>query len=207
MNSIAKNELKEFDTGVQTLEKQAANLATITNDEQLTEATNLLGQVKAFQKEVKAKKAAILDPLKESMAEVKELFKPLEERHAALETVLKPAMLAYHDAKDAAAVKEAERIERRLDKGTMKIETGMARLAEIDQARSSIQGDSGAAQFRQGAQKVRVLDPFSLPAEYFKRERVLEALRLEVAADVRRGLPCPRGAETYREKIVAGKGL
>ncbi len=41
-----------------------------------------------------------------------------------------------------------------------------------------------------------------IPAKYFLRERVLEAIRLEVADDVRNGLPTPPGAEWITETNV-----
>lgn len=189
--------------GITSLGKMVA----VKSDDDLREATSILGSVKANAKELKVKKSAALTPLKESIKEINSWFKPAEDHLASMESGIKDAMLTYHNEKEAAARKEAERIERRLDKGTMKVETGIAKLAGIDQADSNVQTENGSAQFRQGPMKIRITDPIALIALHpylLMRERVIEALRLEVAELIKSGVPCPAGVEVYREKIVAG---
>ena len=184
----------------------ASNL-TITNDDQLRGAAELLAQVKVESKKLKATKTDILNPLKTSIERIKTLFKPSEEKFAAAEGMLKDAMLTYHEIKDAAAKKEAERIERRVDKGTMRIDTGMAKLAVIDQAETNVQTESGGVQFRHGRAKVRVTDPMALITavpELLESERVLEALRMEVSQRVIADEILLPGVEIYRDKLVAG---
>jgi hypothetical protein len=180
---------------------------TVTNDSEMRAAADLLAQVKAKSKDLRAKKKAILDPLKKAVDEIKNLFKEPEDQLATAEQIVKDAVLAYHTTQEAAARKEAERIERRLDKGTMKVETGIAKLAGIEQAENNIQTENGSVQFKQGREKVRITDVAKLLEAMpglLQSERVLEAIRLEVTPAVLAstyGLP---GVEVYREKIVAG---
>ncbi len=180
---------------------------TVKSDDDLKIATGMLANVKSNVKQIKAKKKAALDPLKASIKEINSWFKPAEDRLSEIEKSIKDAMLVYHDAKEAAARKEAERIERRLDKGTMRVDTGIAKLAGIDQADSNVHTENGSAQFRQSADKVRITDVRALVEtlpELLSRPRVLEAIRLEVAADYKLSTVIPPGVDVYREKIVAG---
>lgn len=184
------------------LAKKATNLV-ITNDSENLKAAELLGKVRKQSKELGAREKRILDPMKQSMAEVKVLFADPKAKLKGAEETIKAAVLAYHDKQETEAQKQAERIERRMEKGTMKVETGMAKLGTLDQPDSVLFTANGSTQVKKSAAKIRIIDVGALPAEYLQRERVLEALRLEVAADVRNGIPCPAGAEVYHDKLVA----
>ncbi len=206
---VNKQEIQVLANTVNRVYNQTIELAV--NDElELRNAANILTLVKANAKELKAKKKAIIDPLKQAMDEVKSLFKEPEEQLAKAEVTIKDAMLAFHEAKAAEAQKKIEQINGRLERGTMKVETGIAKLAGVDQAETNLQTDNGGVQFRQGQQKVKVTDVSKLIAvrpELLNRERVLEALRMEIAADIKAGAPVPDGVEVYREKIVAGMAV
>lgn len=189
---------------------EATEVIVIENDDDLKAATDLLSAIKTKGKLLTAKKSAILGPIKKAVDEIKDLFKTPEERLAAAESAVKDAMLAYHEKKDAAAQKQIESIENRIGpgRGKLKVETAMAQLAAVDQADTNIRTANGGAQFRQGPEKVRITDVRLLiewhGKDLLNRPRVLEALRLEITADVKAGAPVPEGAEVYREKIVAG---
>lgn len=206
MAAADKTAIAVFKTAATKLQKKATKLV-ITDDDQLNNAAALLGSVKGEQKALKAQKKKIIDPMKEALTEIKDLFAEPEGILADIEELVKAGMLEYHDKKDAAAQKAINSINNRVEKGTMRIDTAMAKLSGVDQAAANIQTGTGGAQFKQGPQKVRVTDVAALlkaRPDLLLRERVLEALRMEVAADVRQDLPCPAGAELYREKTVAG---
>ena len=168
----------------------------------------MLSSVKSNAKALKAKKSAALNPLKASIKEINSWFKPAEDKLTEVEQTIKKAMLVYHEEKDAQARKEAEAIERRLDKGTMKVETGIAKLSKIEQADKSVQTENGGVQFRQGPAKIRITDVELLIKSHpalLKSERVQEALRMELMAEYKMGAFVPGiGAEVYRDKVVAG---
>lgn len=180
----------------------------VTSDPEAKSATGLLTSVKTKAKEIAKKKKAILDPLSEAVKEVRKLFKEPEDQLTEAERIIKAAILAYHEAQDAIAQKQIASIENRVGEGRghIKVETAMAQLANVNQADTNIRTENGGAQIRMGAEKVKITDPYFLPPEYLYRERVLEALRIEVANDLRNGViaECPAGAEVYREKVVAG---
>lgn len=175
----------------------------IKNDEDLKQATELLSRVKNEAKSVKSILDGIVKPMKESMDAAKSLFKQPQERLSDMEIKIKQSILDYNRKVQAAAAKKAEKIEEKVNAGTIEFGTAMAKMSNIKQAPSSMQTETGGFQVRQGPLKIRVTDPSKLPASYFLRPRVIEAIRLEISEDVRAGQQVPEGAESYRDTIVA----
>lgn len=178
----------------------------ITTQEQQAFAANVLTSAKKYVKELKAKKKAILDPLKESVKEINALFKPAEDRLAEIEQSIKDAMAAYYEIEAKKQQKQLDSIERRMDKGTLSVETGMAKLAKVQGVDDTLQVGLSSVQFREGTKKVKITDVMALVKErpsLLARERVMEALRLEIAADIKAGAPVPDGVAVYRERSVA----
>lgn len=180
--------------------------AVITNDEQQQLAAKTLVSVKANAKVLKAKKKAILDPLKESVKEINAFFKPAEDHLAEIEQAIKDATLAYHEIQEAKAQKEMNKIEKGMDSGKLSIEKGIAKLAGIDTPDGTMQVGTSSVQFRNGPQKIKITNVDALlkaRPSLLTRERVLEMLRLEVAADIKAGAPVPDGVVVYRERTAA----
>lgn len=178
---------------------------TIESDDQLQYASDELGEVKKLSKELDATKKSITQPLNAALKEIRALFAVPESNLKEAETVLKHGILQYHELKDTAAQAEIEKIENRIKpgKGNLSITSGMQRLADVDQAETNL----GGAQVRLGAEKVRITDALALIQDHpsiLISERVLEALRIELAAEIKMGGRVPAGAELYREKLVAG---
>lgn len=174
--------------------------SSITNATEQKSAASVLSSVKANSKELKAKKEAITKPLNAALKEIRAQFKPAEDRIASIEQAIKSAMLQYHEAEDAKTQKQIDRIE---SDGRTKLETKMSKLAAVDQP----QTDLGGAQIKYGPVKVRIDDPLLLIQDHpslLTNERVLEALRITLAAEIKEGGRVPNGAELYREKLVAG---
>lgn len=181
-----------------------AGQLVIRKEADLKEATTMLANIKLVAKNVKAKKAAILGPLSDAVKEIRSQFKPAEDALMAAESSVKGAMLKYHGQLEKRAEKKAADIEDKVDSGDLSMADATDKLADIKQAPASVHSDGGGAQFRT-MRKIRITDAGKLPARYLTRERVLEALRLEVAEDVLRGgQECPEGAEVYEVKTVAG---
>lgn len=202
MKDSDKELIHETAEAAASLQAQVQGL-TISDDHTLKDAAELLAEIKTRQKQLKGQKKKILDPLNQAAKELRALFKQPEDVFAEVELDLKTAMLDYHNAKDVKAQKEMDSINRRLEKGTMKIETGIAKLAGIDQADTSI----GSVQFKKGRSKVRITDPEALIAavpSLLYNTRVLEAIRLEISDDILKANKAFPGTEIYREKVVAG---
>jgi hypothetical protein len=175
----------------------------IKNDEELKEATELLGHIKRTAKNTKAIKDPVVKGLRAQITAINGWFKPAEEAATAAERDIKAAIVEYHDRVARRAEKSAERIEEKVDKGEMDLQTGISKLSNIKQADNVTRTDAGTSQIRI-VKKVKITNAGALPAHYFLRPRVLEALRMEVHEDViRQKKPLPAGAEIYEEKGVA----
>jgi hypothetical protein len=173
---------------------------TINDDAEQGNAAKVLASVKTNAKSLKTKKEAITKPLNAALKEIRAQFKPAEDRLAELETNVKAALLDYHTSKEAAAQAEANRIENDKRYST---KGAMAKLATIDQPRT----DLGGAQIKYGPTKIRITNALLLIQDHpsiLTSERVLEALRLELATELKEGSRVPHGAEMYRERLVAG---
>jgi hypothetical protein len=195
--AIAKREAEK-------LALRADRLIIIKTPEELKDATNLLAEIKRINKNIAERKNPIIKNLLETMKQVRDLFRAPEERLVAAEKQIKDAMLDYHQKLATKAHTKAQRVEEKVDAGEIKITEGMAKISKIEQAPTSVQAEAGSIQFR-FIKKVRITDVSALPPRYFMRERVVEALRLEVADDVlKKHHDIPAGAEVYEVKVIAG---
>lgn len=204
-DSSYKKQAAEATVGIDRFVSSTIGLV-IRNDAEQKDAAGLLADIRSKRKELNTKKKAIIDPLNTAVKEVRNLFRGPEEQLSDAELVVKDAMLAYHEAQEAEAQRKIAQVQGRLERGTMKVETGIAKLAGIDQAESHLNTENGSVQFRNGPEKVRITnvdDLLSARPDLLQRERVMEALRLELAADIKAGVPVPNGAEVYREKTAA----
>lgn len=175
----------------------------IRKEADLAEATEMLAQIKLVGKNIKKKKDPMVDRLKDAINDIKELFKPAEDQLAEAEKAIKATILKYHDRVEAKAAEKQKALEDKMDAGDVSFEEGMEVANKIKQPTSTVKSGYGTTSVGQGARKIRILDATKLPRSYFMRPRVLEALRLEVSADVLKdGAPLPDGAEIYREKTV-----
>ena len=176
----------------------------IKNEEDLKKATEFLIKVKSVSKIVSGQKTPIVKSLNDALREVRGLFRPAEDRLLEAEMQVKAVILDYNEKVEQKALRESQKIEKKVDDGKMDISTGMGKLSKIEQGSQTIQTPSGSAQFRT-IRKVRITDISKL-SSYMIRMSVQEAIKMEITRDVKNGLPVPVGAEFYEEKIVAGVG-
>lgn len=175
----------------------------IRKDADMTEATKILAEIKRVTKNIDGTRKSITAPLRLAIKNTDELFKNPLARLKDAEGLIKAEMIKYTESVERRAVKRADKIEGQVDSGELGMADAMGKMSGIKQAESNVKTDAGSVNFKT-VTKVRIIDPSLLPAKYFLRERVLEALRMEVEDDVRkRGEEVPTGAEKYEEKQVA----
>lgn len=199
-SKLAKLAEKEVDK----LQLALVKAKNIKNEDDLKRATEFLIKVKTVSKAIFAKKNPIVKSLNEALREVRGLFKPAEDRLDKAEMQVKASILNYNQKIEEKALRAAQSIEKKVDDGKMKLSTGMGKISKIEQGSQTIQTKSGSAQFRT-IKRVRIIDISKLKV-YMMRPRVQEAIRMEVAEDVRKGMSVPDGAEIYDKKVVAGVG-
>jgi hypothetical protein len=187
---------------VTTVSNQAGDLM-IDSPESMTQATDILSKIKTSAKEIEKRKKEITDPLNASLKSARALFKPLEDDLATAEKTIKDKMLDYSNEVDAKAAAEAAKLEARVEKGTMRTDTAMRKMDDIETMGSSVQGAKGSVQFRI-VRNVKIVDPTKIPLKYLTNEKVMDALRAAVRTDVLNGTKVD-GVEIVEEKQIAAK--
>jgi hypothetical protein len=187
---------------VTTISNQAGDLY-IDSNESLAAATDILSKIKAASKDVKNRKEEITKPLNEALKSARSLFKPLEDDLATAERTIKGKMLDYSNEVERKAAEQAAKLEKRVEKGTMRVDTAMRKMDDIETVGSSVQGENGSIQFRT-VRNIKIVDPTKIPLKYLSNEKVLAAISAAVRTDVLNGTKVD-GVEIVEEKQIAAK--
>ncbi len=187
---------------VTTISNQAGDLY-IDSNESLSQATDILSKIKTASKDVKNRKEEITKPLNEALKSARSLFKPLEDDLATAERSIKTKMLDYANEVEEEARKKAAKLEQRVEKGTMRTDTAMRKMDEIETVDSQVKGENGSVQFRT-VRNIRVVDPQKIPLKYLMNEKVIAAISAAVRTDVLNGTKVD-GVEIIEEKQVAAR--
>lgn len=187
---------------VTTISNQAGDLY-IDSNESLAAATDILSKIKAASKDVKNRKEEITKPLNEALKSARSLFKPLEDDLSTAERTIKGKMLDYSNEVERKAAEQAAKLEKRVEKGTMRVDTAMRKMDDIETVGSSVQGENGSIQFRT-VRNIKIVDPTKIPLKYLMNEKVLAAISAAVRTDVLNGTKVD-GVEIVEEKQIAAK--
>ena len=185
-----------------TISNQAGDLF-IDSNESLAAATDILSKIKAASKDVKNRKEEITKPLNDALKSARSLFKPIEDDLATAERTIKGKMLDYSNEVERKAAEQAAKLEKRVEKGTMRVDTAMRKMDDIETVGSSVQGESGSIQFRT-VRNIKIVDPTKIPLKYMMNEKVLAAISAAVRTDVLNGTKVD-GVEIVEEKQIAAK--
>lgn len=126
---------------------QATSLV-IKDADSMTTATEMLSSLNKIGDQIEGEKKKITDPLNKALKEVRSRYKPLE---ATLETAtdaIRRKMSDYQTKAKQIADAKADKIADRVERGTLKPETGVAKIAELDTPAEKVSTDSGSVQFR-----------------------------------------------------------
>jgi len=187
---------------VTTISNQAGDLF-IDSNESLAQATDILSKIKTASKDVKNRKEEITKPLNDALKSARSLFKPIEDDLATAERTIKGKMLDYSNEVERKAAEQAAKLEKRVEKGTMRVDTAMRKMDDIETVGSSVQGESGSIQFRT-VRNIKIVDPTKIPLKYMMNEKVLAAISAAVRTDVLNGTKV-EGVEIVEEKQIAAK--
>lgn len=180
-----------------------ANDLVIDSNDSLAAATDILKQVKDAGKVVKARKEEITKPLNDALKSARSLFKPIESDLETGERIIKDKMLDYENEVESKRAEEAAKLEQRVEKGTMRVDTAMRKMDDLETVDSQVKGAKGSVQFRT-VRKVKIVDPTKIPLKYLMNEKVLDAIRASVSTDVLNGTKVD-GVEIVEEKQVAAR--
>lgn len=193
------NELELAEIKIHVLSvQQVANNLVVNSPESLSLATDQLHAVSKAEKFITGKKEQITRPLMSSLAKVRDLFRPLESNLADAKKIIKSKMLAYQIEFEEQINKEKEKIERRVEKGTMKAETAVGKLETIGDAPTKSAGEVGKSSIRE-VRKVRIVDETAIPREF-----LVPNMTAITEAVLRQNLSIP-GVELFLEKSIVSR--
>lgn len=186
----ASKELAVHRNEANVLQRMAADY-TITTPEDVSKGEETLRQIKVAETAITARKEEITRPLMKALASARDLFKPFELTLGDAKKVIKAKILAYTTEAEEKARLEEERINKRVEKGTMKAETALGKLEDLDNKKVKTNTRTLV--------KVRIVDEASVPREWCTPDlaRITEAV-------LRQGAVIP-GVERYEEKILVTK--
>lgn len=180
-----------------------ANDVIIDSPESLASATDILKAIKDAGKVVKTRKEEITKPLNDALKSARDLFRPIEADLATGERIIKDKMLDYTNEVEAKRAAEAAKLEARVEKGTMRTDTAMRKMDDLETVDSTVKGAKGSVNFRE-VRKVKIVDPKAIPLKYLMNEKVIDAIRAAVSTDVLNGTKV-EGVEIVIEKVVASR--
>lgn len=156
-----------------TIKKEVTVLATqaqqlsITNDEQMREATVMLSTVNKQADIIKDFKEKVTKPLNQALRAERARWKPLEDQLASATKVIRTAMIVYQTAMTKKAEAEKEKIVARIGegKGKIKVTTAAGKLAEVATPDKLVSTDEGAVSFVTDYE-IEIEDPRKVPLEF-----------------------------------------
>jgi len=111
---------------------QAVADIKIETQEDYDNVTTLGKKISAYIKNIETKEKSITKPINDSLKEIRNLFKPFKEVAEAKKAEIKNAMITFVREEETKRKKEEERITKRVEKGTMREDTAVNKLANIE---------------------------------------------------------------------------
>lgn len=190
------------------IEKRVAPLITqatkikITTQEEQNAAGELLTAINKEADAFKALKETITKPMNAALKAAREIFKPRETKLEEAIQTLRDAMGSYQLAADKKAEADALKLANRVEKGTMKAETAVRKMDEIDTPTKEIETVGGSVKFRTD-KKLKITDSIAL-VKFIVKNGMYQMLDIDEAAvllAIKQGNVMP-GAEIEEVKTV-----
>lgn len=154
-----KKEIVEVEKQVNPLQIAVQEMTIKTTDDYEI-AVTLGGQIKTAQKFVTGKKEAITKPMNDALKNVRDMFRPFENVLDTAESMLKSKMLDFKREED----RKKAQIEARVEKGTMKTETAVAKVQEMTQ--KTVRTETGAKATETFRIEYVITDATQIPREF-----------------------------------------
>lgn len=170
--------------------KEAATALTVDSPDQAEAASKLLHDIKMATSRLTAVKTDITRPALESLAKIKALFSPLESALKDADQIVRKKVLAYQVAEQDRIEAEKAKIAARVEKGTMREDTAVAKLGAV----GDVAKVSGTRV--QTRRQLEIVDEDLIPREYLvpDREKISKALFADIKVP---------GAKLVEKKILS----
>ena len=167
----AEMKVEEISVDLVKYEKKEKKIVAITNEKQLGQANEFLVNVKSRLNRIKEIKKEYIQPLKDSIKKLEELFNEPQKNYEALETSVKRAMGDFRLEQDRLAKEEEDRIKAENDKKIKEAEkkgspAPIVPVAKVQKTEKTLESDSGGKTTASKVVKFEITDPDSLPKKY-----------------------------------------
>lgn len=177
-------------TPVPTLTKKitAVDALTVTSEQDVQVANELLSQLKTFEKELKAWENAEIKPLSDIVRKKQAEIRPIKQQLDAAIRLVRTRMSEYQTRVAQEAREKQEKIAARMGtgKGKLSAETAALKLAEVETPDTEVETTSGKTQFITDYEVV-VKDLQQVPWEYLK----VELKKADAKRDLKAGKTIP----------------
>lgn len=181
---------------------EAASNLKIADDKGMEKATEMLSNINKLGDMLKKRKDGIIKPINAGLLNIRNLFRPAEANKLEAEKIIKDKMIKYQTKVEEDLKKEEGKIEARVDKGTLKPETGVKKLDELKPVENKVESKSGSVAFKD-VKVVKVEDESKIPREYFELNMV--KVRRDALALDKEGKDQIPGVKVEIEKQVANQ--
>ncbi len=159
------SEITVYENQINPITQKATELE-IVNPAQMAEGVELLSHLNRSLDKITTEKERVTKPLNEALKAERSRWKPLETVLEGAIAAVRTKMTAYQTHAALEAEKEAKRIADRVARGTMKVETGLAKLDALERADDVINTGVGTVKFRT-SKILKILDESLIPDEYW----------------------------------------
>lgn len=158
--------------------EEKANSLIIENEDELNIAVELLSNTNRVLDKLTDEKNKVARPLLDAINAERVRWKPFELSIKTAIDTIRQKMTAYKKLVDEKRIIEEERILKRVEKGSIKVETAVNKLAKLPEVQTTVSTSEGSIQWR-GVQRLVVDDISLVPHSFFdlNEKRLLDALK------------------------------
>lgn len=167
----------------------AESIKNITTPEEYEQAVEFGKKVSKLEKMIDTKEKSITKPINDSLKEIRNMFKPYKEQVSDLKSTIKTKLIDYANAQAKKRAEAEMKIEARVEKGTMREDTAVAKIGQLEESCPDTTGTLTSVL------KVEVIDIKDIPAEY------LMVNESAIKKAYREGTEVP-GVRCYYEKVA-----
>ena len=155
-----------MDKELQIIEKRVAKCEelkfkiVVNSQETYDQALEFGKNVNRLIKEVDAQEKDITKPINDSLKKIRNAFRPAKDKLEAIKKEIAGVMVEYIRAEEAKKKLEAERLEKRLEKGTIREDTVVKKLALAEETKTVTNGGMTSVLV------IKNIDMEKLPKEY-----------------------------------------
>ena len=176
-----------------TKQEAEATALVIKDDASMEKAVTMLSEANKVADALEAEKNKILEPAKDVVKQINERYKPAETILKSIISTIRNKMIVRQRELSEAEAKAKAKLLDRVDRGTMKVETAVAKMEKLPEASAPVTTSAGMIQWMI-VKKLVIEDEKKIPREYMTINEV--AIKKAIAS----GVVVP-GAKMIEEKV------